>query len=137
MTHFWCYISLKDFIDSWWLLFSAEIYNVFIMILNWALILFYCMYGYQLIGQVGRMFTNGPGDLGSIPGRVIPKTLKWYLISPYLTLCNIRYVSTVKQSSKGKGVTPSPASRCCNYWKGAVFSHAYTSTYTCSIITTK
>ena len=23
---------------------------------------------------VGRVFTNGPGDLGSIPGRVIPKT---------------------------------------------------------------
>ena len=25
---------------------------------------------------VGRGFANGPGDLGSIPGRVIPKTLK-------------------------------------------------------------
>ena len=25
---------------------------------------------------VDRVFTNGPGDLGSIPGRVIPKTLK-------------------------------------------------------------
>ena len=30
----------------------------------------------RLIGQVGRMFANGPGDLGSNPGRVIPKTLK-------------------------------------------------------------
>ena len=29
-----------------------------------------------LIGLVGRVFANGPGDLGSIPGRVIPKTLK-------------------------------------------------------------
>ena len=27
-------------------------------------------------GLVGRVFTNGLGDLGSIPGRVIPKTLK-------------------------------------------------------------
>ena len=27
-------------------------------------------------GLVGRVFANGPGDLGSIPGRVIPKTLK-------------------------------------------------------------
>ena len=26
------------------------------------------------ISLVGRVFTNGPGDLGSIPGRVIPKT---------------------------------------------------------------
>ena len=30
----------------------------------------------QLIGLVGRVFVNGPGDLGSIPGRVISKTLK-------------------------------------------------------------
>ena len=30
----------------------------------------------QLIGLVGRVFANSPGDLGSIPGRVIPKTLK-------------------------------------------------------------
>ena len=29
--------------------------------------------------QVGRVFANGPGDLGSIPGRVIPKTLKMVL----------------------------------------------------------
>ena len=32
-----------------------------------------------LIGPVGRVFANGPGDLGSIPGRVIPKTLKMVL----------------------------------------------------------
>ena len=30
----------------------------------------------RLISLVGRVFANGPGDLGSIPGRVIPKTLK-------------------------------------------------------------
>ena len=29
----------------------------------------------RLNGLVGRVFANGPGDLGSIPGRVIPKTL--------------------------------------------------------------
>ena len=29
-----------------------------------------------LIGLLGRVFANGPGDLGSIPGRVLPKTLK-------------------------------------------------------------
>ena len=32
-----------------------------------------------LIGLVGRVFANGPGDLGSIPGCVIPKTLKMVL----------------------------------------------------------
>ena len=33
----------------------------------------------QLIGPVGRAFANGLGNLGSIPGRVIPKTLKMVL----------------------------------------------------------
>ena len=28
---------------------------------------------------VGRVFANDPGDLGSIPGHVIPKTLKMVL----------------------------------------------------------
>ena len=32
-----------------------------------------------LIGPVGRVFAYDPGDLGSIPGRVIPKTLKMVL----------------------------------------------------------
>ena len=35
---------------------------------------------YQLlflpIDLVGKVFSNGPRDLGSIPGHVIPKTLK-------------------------------------------------------------
>ena len=34
------------------------------------------MYICRLIGLVGRVFANGLGDLGSIPGCVIPKTLK-------------------------------------------------------------
>ena len=32
------------------------------------------------IGIMVRVFANGPGDLGSIPGGVIPKTKKWYLM---------------------------------------------------------
>ena len=31
------------------------------------------------MGLVGRVFDSGPGDLGSIPNRVIPKTLKMVL----------------------------------------------------------
>ena len=31
---------------------------------------------FRLIGLVGRVFANGPGDLGSIPGRFIPKIFK-------------------------------------------------------------
>ena len=29
-----------------------------------------------IIGLVGKVFSNGPGDQGSIPGQVIPKTQK-------------------------------------------------------------
>ena len=37
------------------------------------------------------VFAKGPGNGGSIPGRVIPKTQKkWYLMLPCLTLSIIR-----------------------------------------------
>ena len=82
-----------------------------------------CIYIYinLLIALVGRVFANGLGDLGSFPGCVIPKTLKWYLIPPCLTLSNIRSVSRVKWSNPGKGVVPSSISRCCSYWKGSLW----------------
>ena len=32
-----------------------------------------------LIGLLRKVFANGPGDQGSIPGRVIPKTQKMVL----------------------------------------------------------
>ena len=38
----------------------------------------------QLIGLVGRVFVNDPGDQGSIPARVIPKTLKIAVDTPLL-----------------------------------------------------
>ena len=34
---------------------------------------------YPRIGQMGRVFANGPGDWNSIPCRVIPKTQKMVL----------------------------------------------------------
>ena len=34
---------------------------------------------YQAIGLMWRVFANAPGDRGSIPGRVILKTLKMVL----------------------------------------------------------
>ena len=40
---------------------------------------------YWLIDQVGRVFANGPGDLGSIPGHIIPKTLKVVLDTSLLS----------------------------------------------------
>ena len=35
-------------------------------------------------GLMTGVFVNGLRDRGSTPGRVIPKTQKWYLIPPYL-----------------------------------------------------
>ena len=40
----------------------------------------------RLIGPVDRVFANGPGDLGSIPFRAIPKTLKIVLDTPLLNI---------------------------------------------------
>ena len=50
----------------------------------------------QLIGLVRREFANGPGDLGSIPGRLNPKTLNMVLDT---SLFNIQQY---KVRNKGK-----------------------------------
>ena len=39
---------------------------------------------YRPIGQMSRLFAIGPGDRGSIPGRVIPKTQKIVLDATFL-----------------------------------------------------
>ena len=91
--------------------------HVFIS-LSLSIYIYIHIYINRIIGPVDRVFGNDPGDLGSIPGRVIPKTLKWYLIHPCLTLSNIRYVSRVKWSNSGKVVAPSPTPRCSSYCKG-------------------
>ena len=73
------------------------------------------------IGPVGRVFANGPGNLGSIPGRVIQKKLlKWHLVPPCLTLSNIRYVSRIKWINPTKRVAPFPTPRCSSYWKESI-----------------
>ena len=64
-----------------------------------------------------RLFTNG---LGSIPGRVIPKTQKWYLMLPCLILSIIRNGSRVKWVNPGKGVAPSLTPWCSSYRKGSL-----------------
>ena len=50
----------------------------------------------RLIGLMGRVFANGPGELGSILGRVISKTLKIVLDTSLLN------TQQYKVSSKGK-----------------------------------
>ena len=69
---------------------------------------------------VGRVFAKGLGDWDSIPGRVISKTQKWFLIPICLTLSIIKYGSRVKWINPAEGVLPSPTPRWCNYWKGSL-----------------
>ena len=84
---------------------------------------------------MGRVFANSPGDLGSIPGRIIQRLLKWYSIPPCLTHSNIRYVSKVEWTNPGKGVAASPTSQCSSYWKESLLvaldygRHLYFYTY--------
>ena len=74
-----------------------------------------------------RVFANDPEDLGSIPGRVMPKTQKMVL---YATLLNTQYYKVrVKWSNPGKGVAPSPTPRCSSYRKVSLrVNHDYSIT---------
>ena len=79
------------------------------------------IYIYIYIGMMIRVFSNGPGGLDSIPGRVIPNTkIKWYMMLPCLTLGIIRQGSRVKWSNPGTSVAPSPIPWCSSYRKGSL-----------------
>ena len=54
----------------------------------------------QFIGLMGRVFANCLGDLGSIPGHVIPKTLKMVLDTSLLNTqqYKVRIKGKVEQS---------------------------------------
>ena len=61
-----------------------------------------------LIGRVGWVLTNCPGDVGSIAGRVIPKTQKMVLDADFLSTqrYNVRIKGKVKQSRERSHVLP-------------------------------
>ena len=75
---------------------------------NVVLLNFVFKYHDRLIGRVGREFANGSVDIGSIPGRVIPKTLKMVLDTSLLN------TQQYKVPIKGK-VAPSPTPGCSSY----------------------
>ncbi len=62
----------------------------------------------QAIGLMSRVFTNGPGDQGSIPGRVIPKTQKMVLDVILLSTQHykVRIKGKVEQSWKWSSTLP-------------------------------
>ena len=74
------------------------------------------IYTVKYIGLVGRVFTNGPGDMGSAPGPVIPKTLKMVLDTALLNTQQYKvYITRVKWGNPGKGVVPFRTPRCSSY----------------------
>ena len=67
-----------------------------------------CVCVYRLIGLVSRVFANGTGDLGSIPGHVIPKTLKMVLDTSLLNTqqYKVRIKGKVEQSRERSSALP-------------------------------
>ena len=74
----------------------------------------------HFIGLVGRVFTSSPGDLGSIPGCVIPKTLKMVLDTSLLNTQQYKVCikGKVEQSWERSSAFPTP--KCSSYWKGSL-----------------
>ena len=62
----------------------------------------------QITGHWPRAFTNRPGDQGSIPGRVIPKTLEMVLDAPSLNTqqYKVRIKGKVDQSRERSSAIP-------------------------------
>ena len=60
------------------------------------------------IGLMGRVFANGPGDLGSISGHVIPKTFKMVLDTSLLNTqqYKVRIKGKVEQSRERSSALP-------------------------------
>ena len=72
------------------------------------------------IGLGVRVFTYGPGDLGSIPGRVIPKTQKMVLDASLLNTKHYKIRIKCKVEQSREGVAPSPTPWCSSYRKGSL-----------------
>ena len=58
---------------------------------------------------MSTVFINGPGDRGSISGRVISKTKKMLLEAALLS------AQHYQERIKGNGVASSPTPRCSSY----------------------
>ena len=80
----------------------------------------YYIYILPDIGLGVRVFANGPGDLGSIPGRVIPKTQKMVLDASLLSTQHYKVRIKGKVEQSRKGVAPSPTHWCSSYRKGSL-----------------
>ena len=85
----------------------------------------------RLIELVGTVFANGPGELGSIQGRVIPKTLKIVLDTSFLNTQQFKVRIKGKVELSRQYLTP----RCRSYRKGSLlvildYGHQFYFTFT-------
>ena len=71
------------------------------------------------IGQMSKVFANGPGDLGSILGRVIPKTQKMVLGAALLNTQHYKVKTNGKVEQSREWSSAPPTLWCCSYWKGS------------------
>ena len=67
-----------------------------------------------------RVFANGTVDLGSISGRVIPKTQNMLLDTSLLNTQHCKVQIKGKWGNPGKEVAPSPKPCCGSYRKGSL-----------------
>ena len=84
---------------------------------------YYYLLLYYLIPDIGlgvRVFANGPGDLGSIPGRFIPKTQKMVLDASLLNTQHYKVRIKGKVEQSREGVAPSPTPWCSSYRIGSL-----------------
>ena len=66
------------------------------------------------------VFATGPEYMGSIPGRIISKILKWYLMSSCFRFWIITYKSKVIGAIQENGVEPLLSSLSSSHWKGSL-----------------
>ena len=71
-----------------------------------------------------RVFTNGPGDLDSIPGRVIPKTQKMVLDASLINAQHHKVKGEVKQCGERSSALSLPC-----YSSYRIVSHLVTLDY--------
>ena len=101
------------------------IYNIYIYIYMCVCACIYIyiyiiyIYIYEFFDLDGT-FANGPGDLVSIPGRVIPKTQKMVLDASLLNSQHYKVWIKGKVEQSREGVVPSPTPWCSSYRKGSL-----------------
>ena len=71
------------------------------------------------IWQAVSVFAHSRGDVGSIPGRVIPKTQKMVVDAFLLNTQHYKVLIKGKVEQSRKGVALSPTPWCSSYWKGS------------------